>query len=381
MTAARIEKEKCVSETGPGVERSYPLYRSPLVWAEAGLVEGRVKIRVGGPLASLPAIRSSMGLFDGQLAVRADSEQLSLSTWIPPLPSPAFDRLAKSRIRSLLGLRTPDQVTISITEECPNCCSHCALPDSGNRLRLPPEVVRDLIGQLLDMGTTLVIFDGGEPTLYRELPELVRYVDHRAISTLFTSGAGFSPSLARRLKEAGLYAVNISLDSPLEEEHDAMRGREGVFSEAVQAARYALQAGLLVDLYVVIRRENLPHLQGFHQLARALGVHELTLFEVVSTGRWSSREGLALNDAEHVRLAEFVSSSGGPRIFSVPDAYRRFGCFAARSWMHVTPAGAVYPCSCFPQSWGNILNEPVRKIWQRMGRFPHKGRKICPMRK
>ena len=160
-----------------------------------------------------------------------------------------------------------------------------------------------------------------------------------------------------------------------------MRGREGVFSEAMQAARYALQAGLLVDLYVVIRRENLPHLQGFHQLARALGVHELTLFEVVSTGRWSSREGLALNDAEHVRLAEFVSSSGGPRIFSVPDAYRRFGCFAARSWMHVTPAGEVYPCSCYPESWGNIMKEPIKRIWQRMGRFPHKGKKICPMRK
>ncbi len=50
MTAARIEKDKCGSETDPGVERSYPLYRSPLVWAEAGLVEGRVKIKVGGPV-------------------------------------------------------------------------------------------------------------------------------------------------------------------------------------------------------------------------------------------------------------------------------------------------------------------------------------------
>jgi len=27
-----------------------------------------------------------MELFDGQLAVRAGTEQLSLSTWIPPLP-------------------------------------------------------------------------------------------------------------------------------------------------------------------------------------------------------------------------------------------------------------------------------------------------------
>jgi MoaA/NifB/PqqE/SkfB family radical SAM enzyme len=149
----------------------------------------------------------------------------------------------------------------------------------------------------------------------------------------------------------------------------------------MQAVKNALLAGLLVDIYVVVRRENLPHLQRFHQLARNIGAHELTFFEVVSTGRWSDREGLALTAAEHACLAEFVSASGAPRIFSVPDAYRRFGCFAARSWMHVTPAGEVYPCSCYPQSWGNILNEPVKKIWQRMGRFPHKGEKICPMRK
>jgi len=379
MSPAEIKKDRRNSDSC--AERSYPLYRSPLVQAEARLVGERVKINVSGPLAFLPPIKSSMELFDGQLAVRAGSEQLSLSTWIPPLPSLAFDRLAMSRIRSLLGLRTPDQVTISITEECPNRCAHCALPNSGNRMLLPPEAVRSLIGQVLDMGTTLVIFDGGEPTLYRELPELVSYVDERAISTLFTSGAGFSPTLAGQLKEAGLYAVNVSLDSPLEEEHDAMRGREGVFSEAMQAVRNALQAGLLVDLYIVVRRENLCHLEGFHQLAKRLGAHEMTFFEVVSTGRWSGREGLALTAAEHARLAEFVSRAGRPRIFSVPEAYRRFGCFAARSWMHVTPGGEVYPCSCYPQSWGNILNEPVKKIWQRMGRFPYKGRKICPMRK
>jgi hypothetical protein len=146
-------------------------------------------------------------------------------------------------------------VTISITEECPNRCAHCALPNSGNKLCLAPHTVKDIIGQILDMGTTLVIFDGGEPALYGELPELVASVDDRAISTLFTSGAGFTAALARQLKVAGLYAVNVSLDSPIEAEHDAMRGREGVFSEAMQAMENALAAGLLVNLYVVLRRE------------------------------------------------------------------------------------------------------------------------------
>jgi MoaA/NifB/PqqE/SkfB family radical SAM enzyme len=366
-----------------GSSRSYLLYRNPLLRAEASVQEGRVKVDIAGPLAHLPLIRSSMEMFEGQVAAHAGPEQLSLSTWIPPLPGRAFSRLANSRMRAMLGLRTPDQVTISITEECPNRCAHCALPNSGNKLRLSPLVVRDLIRQILEMGTTLVIFDGGEPALYPELPELVRCVDDRAISTLFTSGAGFTAPLAKRLKEAGLYAVNVSLDSPVAEEHDAMRGRAGVFQEAMQAVDNALQAGLLVDLYVVLRRENICHLQAFHDLARRVGAHELTFFEVVSTGRWSDRVGLALTPGDHALLADFVMSRRAlaPRIFSVPDAYKRFGCFAARSWMHVTPAGEVYPCSCYPEAWGNILSEPVKKIWQRMGRFPYQGSKICPMRK
>jgi MoaA/NifB/PqqE/SkfB family radical SAM enzyme len=377
---------------GRSCRKSYPLYDSTLLKAGARVQEGRmqqdqvkegrVKVDASGPLAHLPLIKSALQMFDGQLPAHADSEKLCLSTWIPPIPSRAFSRLADSRLRALLGRRTPDQVTISITEECPNRCAHCALPNSGNKLRLSPDTVKDIIGQILDMGTTLVIFDGGEPALYQELPEMVASVDDRAISTLFTSGAGFTAKLARRLKEAGLYAVNVSLDSPIETEHDAMRGRAGVFQEAMQAIENAIAAGLLIDLYVVLRRENMPHLQGFHELARRMGAHELTFFEVVCTGRWSERQNIALLPADHARLEDFVRGNvAQPRIFSVPEAYKRFGCFAATSWMHITPAGEVYPCSCYPESWGSIFEEPIKKIWQQMSAFPYKKSKVCPMRK
>jgi MoaA/NifB/PqqE/SkfB family radical SAM enzyme len=370
-------------------KKYYPLYDSPLLKAQARVEEGqargtKVLVDARGPLAHLPLIKSALQMFDGQIAACADREKLCLSTWIPPIPSRAFSRLADSRLRALLGRRTPDQVTISITEECPNRCVHCALPNSGNKLSLTSQTVKDIISQILEMGTTLVIFDGGEPALYRELPELVASVDDRAISTLFTSGAGFTSALARRLKEAGLYAVNVSLDSPIEAEHDAMRGREGVYCDAMHAIENALAAGLLVDLYVVLRRENMSHLQRFHDLARCTGVHELTFFEVVSTGRWLERQNIALLPGDHALLADFVrraGDAGAPRIFSVPQAYQRFGCFAASSWMHITPAGEVYPCSCYPQSWGSIFEEPIEKIWQRMSAFPYKKSKVCPMRK
>jgi MoaA/NifB/PqqE/SkfB family radical SAM enzyme len=385
--AERENKRKAEMTESSG--RSYPLYDSLLLKAEARVSKdqargARVQVDASGPLAHLPLIQSALQMFDGQIAACADREELCISTWIPPIPSRAFSRLADSRLQAMLGRRTPDQVTISITEDCPNRCAHCALPNSGNKLRLEPQTVKEIISQILEMGTTLVIFDGGEPTLYRELPELVASVDDRAISTLFTSGAGFTALLARKLKDAGLYAVNVSLDSPIRAEHDGMRGREGVFDEAMQAIENALAAGLLVDLYVVLRRENMQELQMFHDLARHVGAHELTFFEVVSTGRWSERQNIALLPGDHAHLDDFLrkaEKSGAPRIFSVPEAYRRFGCFAATSWMHITPAGEVYPCSCYPQSWGSIFEEPIEKIWQRMNGFPYKKSSVCPMRK
>lgn len=359
--------------------RSYRLFSSLLLKAEASVVGGRLQIRASGPLFHLPAARASLNLINGQIPA-SSGDRLYISTWMPPVPSEAFRRLAWSQIRSAAGVRTPDQITISITEECPNACVHCALPDSGRRLRLEPSQVMNIIEQALDLGTTLVIFDGGEPALYRELPDLVAGADDRAIKTVFTSGAGFTRKLAAELKEAGLQAVNISLDSPIEADHDLMRGRKGAYRDAIRAAELSLEAGLLVDIYAVLRHENVHQLPGFHRLAGDLGAHELTLFEVVPTGRFAGFVDSVLTGDDRLFVDKFVADAGAPRIFSVPDALRRFGCFAARSWLHVTPTGDVYPCACLPEVYGNVLKEPLSAIWKRMRVFPHRGSRICPAR-
>ncbi|MBN1323729.1 MAG: radical SAM protein [Methanotrichaceae archaeon] len=358
---------------------TYPLFSHSLLDVSARLEGGRIKTKARGPFSFLPKVRSSLDMVDGQIPALA-GEELCLSTWFPPIPSRAFSRFVKSQLKAAFGIRTPDQITISITEECPNRCQHCALPDSGRRMKLTVPQVTGLIDQALDLGTTLVIFDGGEPALYKELPKLVSAVDSRACATLFTSGAGFSFALARELKGAGLYAVNVSLDSPRPCEHDAMRGRAGAYDDAMAAVESSLRAGLLVDLYVVLRRENMDLLRELHELCRKVGAHELTLFEVVPTGRWAGREDVALTRADHAALRRFLDGAPPPRIFSVPEAFDRMGCFAGRSWMHITPTGEVYPCACLPRSEGNALDEPLKDIWRRMGRLPYGGKRACPMR-
>jgi MoaA/NifB/PqqE/SkfB family radical SAM enzyme len=358
----------------------YLIYNNFLFKVFAYIDNGSVRVETSGPMRFLLDRFTSplVSIFEGEVPVRVTEDTLFFSTWIPPIPSQAFNRLVRSQIKNMmaqtlwkLGIpayTNPEQVTISITEECPNRCIHCALPDTKNKASLSVPVIKDIIDQSVEMGATQIIFDGGEPIVYEGLEELVSYVRDGAITTVFTSGSGLTRKKALALAEAGMYSVNVSLDSPKEAEHDRIRGREGVFSDAMNAIRYCLDAGMLVDIYVVVAPHNIHDLDEFYNLAESKGVHELSFYEIVPTGRWIDHKKDILLPEHHQLLDEFIlqRSGGSVKVFSIPHVMSTTGCFAGRRWLHVTPQGNVLPCACIPIPYGNVHDEPLKDIWQRI---------------
>ncbi|WP_321419721.1 radical SAM protein [uncultured Methanomethylovorans sp.] len=348
----------------------YYFYRNPLFKVYATIQNGLVKMDTEGLVSPVfkTLVKDLMQMFDGTKPSKVGSDRLIYSTWMPPIPSKPFDRLVSSQLGNIRGKYIPEQLTISITEDCPNKCLHCALPDTSNRAKLEPNVVRSIIDQAQDLGTTLIIFDGGEPLLYAGLEGLISYVDQqRTIPGLFTSGVGLTKERAQSLKEAGLYMLSVSLDSANEEGHDIMRGRAGVFKDAMSAIRNGIEAGLLVNMYVVISPRNIHELDDFYKLARETGVHEISFFEIVPTGRWLERTNEVLSAEDRIKFDDFVlraNNIDGPRIFPIPHIVGKMGCFAGRKWLHITPEGNVWPCSCLPLSYGNIHDDTLRSIWK-----------------
>ena len=362
---------------------TYPLYKRPWfsVWLDAN---GRMSMK--GILAPIvkPFTSDLLDLFENSIPIGENGEELLFSTWVPPIPGKAFDRLVKSQFNARLGKNIPDQVTISITEECPNRCIHCALPDTDNRDSLSPDEVKEIIDQVTGMGTTMIIFDGGEPMVYPELAEVVSHVDpDKAIATVFTSGTGLTRELAESLRSAGMFAVNVSLDSPYQEEHDRMRGRSGVFGDALAAIKNSLAAGMLVNIYVVLSPMNVNDLREFYSLAVETGAHELSFYEIVPTGRWIDHESDVLSNSDRETLDSFVKWAADDRrvrVFSIPHAMKTTGCFAGRRWLHITPQGDVLPCACIPIPYGNIREERIRTIWKRIRKDSAYNAKSCLMR-
>lgn len=316
-------------------------------------------------------------------------EKIIISSWVPPVPSTAFDRLISAQVASMIHKRVPDQASIGITMRCPNKCIHCGAADIVADPELSLEEVNQAVDESLELGSYLISFDGGEPMLRRDLADMVRHVDRScAIATTFTSGFGLTYEKARELKAAGLYAVRVSIDSPDREEHDRVRGRSGSYNEAMNGISNALDAGLLTDMFVVVSPNNMDDLEDFYNLAESRGMHEISFYEIVAVGRWLDHEDETIGPNDVDRLGRFLKDKNslldGPRVtafpfFLGPDM---FGCFAGRRWIHITSAGDVLPCAYTPLSFGSIREEPLQDIWKRMGKIaPYKkGASSCLMR-
>ncbi|HNW38481.1 MAG TPA: radical SAM protein, partial [Methanosarcina vacuolata] len=344
----------------------------------------RMKTSGAASILMRKTLEKNLSIFEGEKPAKVEADRLICSTWMPPVPSKGFDRLVKSQLSFILGKMIPDQVTISITEECPNNCIHCALPDTKNRKKLAPDIVKSTIDQVLEMGTTFVIFDGGEPLTYPGLEDLIRYVDpEKAITGMFTSGVGLTEERARRLKEAGLYSLTVSFDSPYEDKHDYVRGRKGVFNSAVEAVKNGLKAGLLVNIYVVLSRDNVNELEELYALASELGVHELSFYEIVPTGRWMDHASEIMTPKDLRKFENFVSGARekeGPRIFPIPQVMKTTGCMAGRKWLHITPEGNILPCACIPIPYGNVHRDRIKDVWKKIRKDPAYNAKCCLMR-
>jgi MoaA/NifB/PqqE/SkfB family radical SAM enzyme len=367
------------------------VYDSPVLKVNASTKNEKMVLDAEGPLSQLakPFLKRINNIFSEEKPISMIEDEIIFSTWIPPIPGPVFSRVISAEIAAIRKKRVPDQFSIGITARCPNRCIHCGAADIKPERELTLDEISGAVDQSLDLGAYLVSFDGGETMLRDDLVEMVSRVDKsRAIATCFSSGFRLSEERAKALKASSLYAARISLDSPFEAEHDRIRGRVGAYIDAISGVRNANAAGILTDMFVVVSPHNIDNLEEFYNLAVDLGMHEISIYEIIAVGRWLDHEDEVIGQKDISRLEKFQktmnSRTEGPRVtafpyFMGPDL---FGCFAGRRWMHVASDGEVMPCAYTPLSFGNICEEPMGAIWKRMGKHEayKKDATYCMMR-
>ncbi len=146
-------------------------------------------------------------------------------------------------------------VRISVTDRCNFRCRYCMPEDppfSPKEEILTFEEIVRLVKVLHSTGISKFRITGGEPTLRKGIEDLVRQIKQvcPAISVSMTTNGMKLNVLAEKLKNAGLNAINISLDSTNEETFNHLIQRNH-FQQVMTGIEKALQLGFKTKINAV----------------------------------------------------------------------------------------------------------------------------------
>lgn len=272
----------------------------------------------------------------------------------------------------------PYRMDLAITYRCNNACAHCY----NARPRSFPELSTGQWKQILDLlwqiGIPHIVFTGGEPTLRRDLPELIAHAEQNGqITGINTNGRGLKDAaFLDELVSAGLDHVQITLESHAPEIHDEMVKMPGAWVETVAGLKNALAKRLFVMTNTTLLQENSPHLSETLEFLGGLGVPTIGLNALIYAGSGLT-VGSGLDEASLPPLLEmartYTDRSGQRLIWYTPTQYCHFdpvqmqlgvkGCTAALYNMCVEPNGSVIPCQSYYETLGNLLEVPWEEIW------------------
>jgi len=176
-----------------------------------------------------------------------------------------------------------------VTRGCALACRHCRA--EAMDFRDPRELNLAEGCQLLDdvkaMGSPLVIFTGGDPLQRTDLEQLICHA--KRIGLRAGAIPATTPRLTRQrvfqLKEAGLDQMALSIDGCTAERHDSFRGVPGCFAKAMEAAQWAHEANLPLQVNTVFAQWNADEFDALAQMMIDLKIVFWEVFFLVPTGR------------------------------------------------------------------------------------------------
>jgi radical SAM protein with 4Fe4S-binding SPASM domain len=295
------------------------------------------------------------------------------------------------------ALKPPFLVSYSITQECNLKCKHCYSESAEGVAKdeLDTQQSKNLIDDIASMGSKLLIMDGGEPLKRPDFFELVRHATSRGLRTVVgTNATLIDIDVAKKMIDAGVMAVQISVDGVSAQTHDWFRGVQGSFEKALAGARACKEAGLPFQFGMTIRRGTVSELPNLLKLAVDMGANAAELFDLVEVPRVKREipnEVLTKDERRKVMNWLAKTQTDYPLVIRTPGCtmyplllqsqnitpkhfpkemlsripYFGRGCAAGmpNGYITILPNGDVIPCMLLQTVLGNVKKDRLSDIW------------------
>ena len=274
----------------------------------------------------------------------------------------------------------PLRMDLTLTFKCQNDCIHCYTGGQHETPELNTNQWKEVMDHLSDIGVFIVTFTGGEPTLRKDLPELLMYAQSKGMVTgLITNGRNLkNNNYVQTLEKAGLDFVQITLESHKPQIHDLMTSAEGSWKETVIGIKNAVRSQIYVTTNTTLSKHNAPDFLRTIEYIKELGVAAFGCNSLIYSGKGKEvSQEFVLSFEELVPLLTSIRDKAQQLslkfLWYTPTQYCRLdpvqlglgvkSCTAAMINMCVGPKGQVYPCQSYFESIGNILTDKWEQIW------------------
>ena len=283
-------------------------------------------------------------------------------------------KIAKAYFHTLV-LRRPTLrvIEFSITPECQSNCEFCYASKfhKAGKSFLTPDEIRSTWEQAKAMGAFSSIVFGGEPLLHPQFFDIIDVLEPKNnIVTITTNAIDLTEDRILKLKDAGVFLINISLNSLDPELNDRLRGYKGHFDKVMSAIALCKKHDVDVFLPVATSKPYLNETIEIIDFAKRMDLG-VTVNLMCAMGRGEGRHEDQFDEEFWKELRKLYDANPGLRSDFDVNLDLEIGCPAGYEKIHICPYGDATGCSMNPVGFGNVREEPLEIIVGRMRNFHH----------
>ena len=168
--------------------------------------------------------------------------------------------------------RKHDYLRISLIERCNLRCTYC-MPEEGIELRdkaefMSQEELFSIAKTFVALGVKKIRLTGGEPLIKKNFAAIIKDLSSLPVELTMTTNAVLLDKYINELKDAGIWKLNISLDSLIPERFNKISRRKD-FDRIRKNIDLAVKEGFDVKLNVVLMKgENDDEIIDFIKLGK-----------------------------------------------------------------------------------------------------------------
>ena len=277
--------------------------------------------------------------------------------------------------------RAPVGMLCELTHRCPLQCPYCSNPTDLERVatELTTEEWQSVMRQAGELGILQVHLSGGEPTVRKDLEEILESAVKAGLYTnLITAGVTINRERLMKLAEIGLDHVQLSIQDVDSENADRISAYKGGLAKKIEVSQWTKEAGMALTINAPIHRQNIHNVPRMIEFAIECGAGRIEIAHVqyyawalLNRGSLMPTRESFMTAAKQVEEAREKYKGIIVIDMVVPDYYAKFPKPCMGGWakqiLNVSPQGRVLPChaaeSITHLTFDNVKDRPLADIW------------------